>query len=120
MIHEHEGGLAVLPPHLLGIVLHASLTQNQLLYTNVSDADMDPHGSRNNFVLLDPDPDPGAIQMQKCPAIQKIVYLPRHTTLEPRYPYVGHDKCENFNFSKTAKPCHLPGSESSAFICFLG
>jgi hypothetical protein len=57
MIHEHEGGLAVLPPHLLGVVLHASLIQNHL-YTIVSDPDLDPHGSRNDFVLLEPDPDP--------------------------------------------------------------
>ncbi len=36
------------------------------------------------------------------------------------YPYVGHFKCENFNFSKTAMPCHLPGSESPASISFPG
>ncbi len=50
MIHEHEGGLAVLPPHLLGVVLHASLTQNQL-HTIVSDPDLDPHRFSNDFVI---------------------------------------------------------------------
>jgi hypothetical protein len=94
VIHEHEGGLAVLPPHLLGVVLHASLTQNQ--FYNCLGSGSGSHGSPTDFVLLEPDPDPGAIKMKKLPAIQKIVYLPKYTSWN-LYPYVVNFKCENFN-----------------------
>jgi hypothetical protein len=59
MIHEHEAGFAVLPPHLLGVVLHASLTQDRSYQWFVSAS-----GStwiRNDFALLTQDPDHGEI-----------------------------------------------------------